>query len=76
MKVHSSHVSSVARLDLVDALRGFALLGLFLVHCLEYFELYWRDPEPSWVRDIVFYLFSGKAYAIFAMLFGLSFFSS
>ncbi len=31
------------RLSLVDALRSFALLGLFLVHCLEYFDLYWID---------------------------------
>jgi uncharacterized protein len=62
------------RLELVDALRGFALLGLLLVHSLEYFELYWQHPEPSQLHDLVFLAFAGKAYAIFAMLFGLSFF--
>lgn len=62
------------RIPLVDALRGFALLGLFLVHCLEYFDLYWIDPTPTPLHKLVFFLFAGKAYAIFAMLFGLSFF--
>lgn len=70
----SSLPSSVAsRLTLVDSLRGFALLGLFLVHCIEYFELYWKDPVPSKVHDVVFFLFAGKAYALFALLFGWSF---
>lgn len=62
------------RIQLIDALRGFALLGLFLVHSVEYFELYWMKPEASAVHDLVFLLFAGKAYAIFAMMFGLSFF--
>ena len=35
------------RIDMVDALRGFALLGLFMVHCVERFELYWLDPQPD-----------------------------
>jgi len=63
------------RIDFVDALRGFALLGLFLVHCSEYFELYWKDPAPSVIHDVVFFLFAGKAYALFALLFGWSFFT-
>jgi len=62
------------RIPLVDALRGFALLGLFLVHCLEYFDLYWVAPTPTPLHKLVFFLFAGKAYTIFAMLFGLSFF--
>ncbi len=61
------------RLVVVDALRGFALFGLFMVHMVEYFELYWHNPEPHIVNDVVFFLFGGKAYAIFALLFGLSF---
>lgn len=62
------------RIHMVDALRGFALLGLFLVHCVERFELYWLDPKPDAVFNTVFFFFAGKAYAIFALLFGLSFF--
>jgi len=61
------------RVALVDALRGYALLGLFIVHCVERFELYWLDPKPDAWFDAVFALFSGKAYAIFALLFGFSF---
>jgi len=58
---------------MVDALRGYALLGLFLVHCVERFELHWLHPQPGPWFDGVFALFSGKAFAIFALLFGFSF---
>lgn len=58
---------------MVDALRGFALFGLLMVHCVERFELYWLDPHPDPWFDAVFALFSSKAYAIFALLFGFSF---
>jgi len=61
------------RVDMVDALRGYALLGLFLVHCVERFEIYWLDPQPDAWFDAIFALFSGKAFAIFALLFGFSF---
>jgi uncharacterized protein len=61
------------RIAMVDALRGYALLGLFLVHCVERFELHWLDPHPGFWFDAVFAVFSGKAFAIFALLFGFSF---
>lgn len=61
------------RIDLVDALRGYALLGLFIVHCVERFELYWLDPRPDGWFDAVFSVFAGKAFAMFALLFGFSF---
>ncbi|GAA0295586.1 DUF418 domain-containing protein [Sphingomonas oligophenolica] len=63
-----------SRLELVDSLRGYALFGLFLVHSVELFELYWAHPTPSAVHDWVFGLFAGKAFALFALCFGLSFF--
>jgi uncharacterized protein len=62
------------RILLADSLRGFALMGLFIVHMVEYFELYWYKPEPGWVHNLIFFLFGGKAYGIFALLFGLTFF--
>jgi uncharacterized protein len=68
------HPDAPQRVQLVDALRGFALMGLFLVHSVELFELYWQNPVDSLVHDVIFFLFAGKAYAIFAMLFGISFF--
>lgn len=65
---------SKSRIVVVDCLRGFALFGLFVVHMVEYFELFWYAPEWGWVHDTVFFMFGGKAYAIFSLLFGLSFF--
>ena len=62
------------RIMLADSLRGFALMGLYIVHMVEYFELYWYKPEPGWVHNLIFFLFGGKAYGLFALLFGLSFF--
>ena len=70
------------RFEIVDALRGSALLGLFLLHCVEHFEFgAFPENRPAWLlaldhgtRDVAFFLFGGKAYAIFAMMFGLSFF--
>lgn len=66
--------SALARVELVDALRGFALLGICLIHCLEYFELWPAKPDGGPLHEFMFLLFAGKAYAIFAMMFGLSFF--
>ncbi len=64
------------RIHFLDALRGYALMGLFLIHMIEYFELYWRQPaaNPELINSILFGIFGGKAYAIFAFLFGVSFF--
>ena len=60
------------RLMMVDALRGFALMGLFIVHAVEYFELYWYKPQPGLIHDTVFFLFGGKMAATFAVLFGVA----
>lgn len=70
-----------ARITLIDALRGSALAGLFAVHCVEHFELTLYPENRSalmlqldqWFNSAAFFLFSGKAYAIFAMMFGVSF---
>lgn len=69
------------RIDRVDALRGTALIGLFLVHMVEHFDLLrypeggapWLRKLDGWVNEAVFFLFAGKSYAIFAMMFGISF---
>lgn len=62
------------RLAIVDALRGYALMGLFLVHMLEYFELYWSNPVSNPVTTAVFTLFMGKTFSLLALCFGFSFF--
>jgi uncharacterized protein len=62
------------RIELIDSLRGYALMGLFLIHMVEYYELYWANPIPSAVNSAMFFLFGGKSYAMFGLLFGVSFF--
>jgi uncharacterized protein len=62
------------RLELLDALRGFALMGLFSVHVIELYELYWAHAEKSAIHDIVFGTFAGKAFALLALCFGVSFY--
>lgn len=51
-------------------------MGLFLIHMIEYFELYWygSNQETGPIRTVVTFMFSGKAYSMFALLFGVTFF--
>lgn len=70
------------RLAVVDALRGFALLAIVLLHNLEHYNLFCIPQNiPTWltaldkgVWDTIFFLFAGKAYATFSLLFGFSFY--
>ena len=42
--------SSSPRLEVVDALRGFALLGIILIHNLEHYNLYYfPENQPAWL---------------------------
>ena len=66
--------SATARVELLDALRGFALMGLFLVHSVEMYETFWSHPDYGAVFQWTFGLFSGKAYALMALCFGVSFY--
>lgn len=71
-----------SRLAVVDALRGFAILSIMLLHNIEHFDfLYWPQNLPAWmipvdraIMSTLYFLFGGKSYAIFALLFGLTFF--
>ena len=71
-----------SRLHVVDALRGFAIVSIMLLHNIEHFDFYYEPAGlPSWmvsldkgIWDTLFFLFGGKSYAIFALLFGLTFF--
>ncbi len=70
------------RVDVVDALRGFAILSIMLLHNIEHFDLYYfPESLPVGIKNLdsgiwnsLFFLFGGKSYAIFAMLFGFTFF--
>lgn len=73
---------SKKRILAVDALRGFAVMGIILLHNIEHFNYYSFPEAPSpfmklldtslW--NFLFFSFSGKAYAIFALLFGFTFY--
>lgn len=76
------NVQRKERILAIDALRGFAVMGIILLHNIEHFNFY-SFPEPSspalahldkTLWDMLFFLFSGKAYAIFALLFGFTFY--
>lgn len=69
------------RVEVVDALRGFAVVAIMLLHFIEHF-IYGVYPEPSSagatmvdqnVWDGLFFIFAGKSYTIFALLFGFTF---
>lgn len=71
------------RLEVVDALRGFALLAILLLHNLEHYNIFYSSDlvVPDWMELIgkklsnaIYFLFAGKAYATFSLLFGFSFY--
>ena len=69
-----------SRIEVADALRGIAVVGIILYHAVEHFnlgsprELPLSLPIDGAMFNILTVLLSGKMYGIFALLFGLSFF--
>lgn len=78
----SPQVRKCYRLEAVDALRGFALLAIVLLHNLEHYNIFYgAEPRAEWLQwldtktmELFYFLFAGKAYATFSLLFGFSFF--
>ncbi|TFW26521.1 DUF418 domain-containing protein [Duganella callida] len=74
--------TTTSRLDVIDALRGFAIVSIMLLHNIEHFDFYYAPGgRPEWLKfidqqiwDGLFFLFGGKSYAIFALLFGMTFY--
>ena len=79
-----SEVKSNNRIEIIDALRGFSLAGIVIVHMV---ENYVGAPTPEGAMDAVrlgipdyivdgfiFLFLRGKFFALFSFLFGLSFF--
>ena len=74
----------IPRIEVVDALRGFAVMAILLAHSIEHFIFpVYPDAasQPGWLNildtgvfTVTFSLFAGKAYAIFALLFGFTFY--
>lgn len=72
------------RIDIIDALRGFSLAGIVIVHMV---ENYVASPTPEGVMEathqgildnivdvFIFVFLRGKFFALFSFLFGISFF--
>ncbi|GJM63555.1 DUF418 domain-containing protein [Persicobacter diffluens] len=74
---------SSKRIEIVDVLRGFAILVIMLLHNIEHFNFYFfpdKAGQADWLNaldkniwDSMFFLFGGKTYSIFAILFGFTF---
>ena len=70
------------RVEVVDAIRGIAVAMILMLHSIEHFNLYNQtDPDSPLMRlmdqmvwDGLWFMIGGKAYAIFALLFGFSFY--
>jgi uncharacterized protein len=72
------------RIEQIDALRGFALFGIIMTHMFEGYLASMTPPQfagfnilypvDSFSKIVIQNLFVGKFYAIFSMLFGLSFY--
>ncbi|MBW6480154.1 MAG: DUF418 domain-containing protein [Bacteroidales bacterium] len=71
------------RVEILDLLRGFALLGIFMVNMplmnapfvteMGKFSL-WTDPSNETASWIIRFFFTGKFYTLFSMLFGIGFY--
>ena len=72
------------RIDVADVLRGLAVMGIVILHSIEHFNFYsypdtaeqcgFLNFTDKAIWNSLFFLFGGKAYAVFALLFGFSFF--
>ncbi len=70
-----------SRIDVIDALRGSALAGILLLHAIAHWSLprYPTDTPAGFAAidrltmGAGTFLFEGKAFAIFALMFGVSF---
>ena len=69
------------RLEVIDALRGFALFGILAANLYSFIGYNTYSPEeivvlPGWDRAVLFFIdffVEGKFYGIFSILFGLGF---
>jgi len=72
---------SEKRIEILDVLRGFAIVSILLLHNIEHFDIYYFPKTlPGWmvsldkiIWDSLFFLFGGKSYEIFALMFGVTF---
>ena len=70
---HTQTITPKKRINSIDALRGFALIGIMLLHCMERFDLtlapvvespFWQAIDTA-VYDSLYFLFSGKSSSMY-----------
>lgn len=72
------------RVEVADVLRGLAVMAILCLHSVEHFNFYsfpntleqsaWLTFADRAIWDGLFFAFAGKAYAVFSLLFGFSFY--
>lgn len=71
-----NHFEANKRIDILDYLRGFALLGIILVNIIPLFEV--KMPAPGSVdasyQRFLFLFIEGRFYTLFSFLFGVGFY--
>jgi len=81
MDAFTTPIVGSKRIDVVDFLRGYAIMSILLLHNLEHFDfIYTPSPIPAWraavdgtIWAFFDFMVAGKSYAIFALLFGFTF---
>lgn len=84
MESNKTTATSGGRITVIDALRGFSLIGICLIHAMQHFGAAgsmspqtmfpWEGPLDEIFSWLINYLVFGKFFIIFSCLFGLSFF--
>ena len=84
MEINKTSTSPGGRITVIDALRGFSLIGICLIHAMQHFGAIgtmapqamfpWEGTLNEIFRWFINYLVFGKFFIIFSCLFGLSFF--
>ena len=83
MAGHQALSSPLQRISILDALRGFALLGVILIHMIQHFGMFSPpsgdgilhfEAADGAIRWFSYSIVMGKFINIFAFLFGMSFF--
>ena len=84
MEVNKMPVPSGGRITVIDALRGFSLIGICLIHAMQHFGAAgtmtpqaifpWEGTLNEIFRWFIYNMVFGKFFIIFSCLFGLSFF--
>lgn len=79
----SSPVQLTERAEILDVLRGFAILGIFIANSANFSGYLYCDPEQKkqlvtyasdqWVNYFFIALVEGKFYSLFSLLFGIGF---